>query len=140
MYELLKALHLISIICWMAGMLYLPRLFVYHCSADIDSKMDKTFQTMEYKLFHYIMQPSIISSYATGLFLSSILQWANFSKPYFHWKAAFFLIMTVMHCWLLITLNKFAKGENKRSHVFYRIINEIPSVLMILIVLLVKLH
>lgn len=140
MYELFKALHLISIICWMAGLLYLPRLFVYHCSAEPGSPTDLTFRTMEYKLFHYIMQPSMFASYFTGLTISWILEWGNLIKPYFHAKALCLVLMTAVHFWLLITLRRFAKGENRHSHILYRVINEVPAVLMVIIVLLVKLH
>lgn len=140
MYQFLKALHIISFICWMAGLLYLPRLFVYHCGTTQGSEMDHTFQTMERKLFWYIMQPSMVATFITGVSLLWILEWAGLKQGYFHGKACCLLGLTGMHFWFLAILRDFSAGRNQRQHTFFRVLNEIPTILMIIIVMLVKLH
>ena len=136
MYEWIKALHVIAVISWMAGMLYLPRLFVYHCEAEIGSKQSETFKVMERRLLKAIINPAMIVTWLAGLYLA----WAG------HWYlvAAGFtpslllvLVLSGVHGFFSRCVKDFAADRNTRSQKFYRIINEVPTVLMIGIVILV---
>ena len=137
MYEWLKALHIIAVIAWMAGMLYLPRLFVYHCEADPGSRQSETFKVMERRLLKAIINPAMIATWILGLWLAWSGGW--FSEPWLHVKLALVLGMSAVHGMLSRYVRDFASDRNRKSQKFYRIINEVPTILMILIVLLVVL-
>jgi putative membrane protein len=135
MYEWLKAFHVIAVIAWMAGMLYLPRLFVYHCEADPGSRQSETFKVMERRLLKAIINPAMIATWVLGLWLAWSGGWL--AAPWFHVKLALVLAMTAMHGLLVGYVKDFAADRNRRTQKFYRIINEVPTVLMILIVIVV---
>ena len=136
MYEWVKALHVISVIAWMAGMLYLPRLFVYHVKAEIGSVQSETFKVMERRLLKGIINPAMIASYIFGLWMIHLggVDW-NAGWPWA--KAASVLAMTGVHGILSGHVKRFARDENVRDQKYFRIINEVPTVLMIAIVTLV---
>jgi protoporphyrinogen IX oxidase len=133
-YEIIKILHIISVISWMAGLLYLPRIFVYHSEVKNGSETDKIFQLMEYKLLKYIMNPAMILTFIFGIYLSVIL---GFGEAWLHIKITLVLILAGFHGFLAICRKKFALGINQHSQKFYRIINEVPTLLMIAIISLV---
>ena len=135
MYEWLKAFHVIAIIAWMAGMLYLPRLFVYHCEAEPGSKQSETFKVMERRLLKAIINPAMIVSWALGLWLVWMGGW--YVSGWFHAKLVLVLALSAMHGFYVRWVRDFAADRNQHSHKFYRIINEVPTILMIGIVLLV---
>jgi protoporphyrinogen IX oxidase len=135
MYEWAKALHIIAVISWMAGMLYLPRLFVYHCDAEIGSKQSETFKVMERRLLKAIINPAMIATWILGLYLAWSAGW--FTSGWFHAKLLLVLLMSGVHGFLSARVRDFALDRNTRSAKFYKIINEVPTVLMILIVILV---
>ncbi len=135
-YLFIKAIHIISIIAWMAGMLYLPRLYVYHVDAKKGSELDEKLKIMERRLLRIIINPAMILSLITGLTLISILGKEDLGG-WFHVKATLLLFMFFVHGLLARYRKCFAKGENKHSVKFYRILNEVPTILMILIVFLV---
>ena len=137
MYEWLKALHIIAIIAWMAGMLYLPRLFVYHCEADPGSRQSETFKVMERRLLKAIINPAMVATWVLGLWLAWGGGW--FSAPWLQIKLALVVAMSGVHGMLSRYVKDFAADRNRKSKKFYRIINEVPTILMILIVLLVVL-
>lgn len=131
----LKTLHVISVIAWMAGLLYLPRLFVYHCEAEPGSEKSETFKVMERRLLRAIMNPAMISSWIFGLAAA----WAGdlFGEGWFHAKTALVVALTVAHMAMAKWRREFAEDRNSRSRKFYRVANEIPTILMIAIVILV---
>ena len=135
MYLSLKALHIVAVISWMAGLLYLPRLFVYHCEADPGSRQSETFKAMERRLLKAIINPAMIATWVLGLWLAWSGGWL--AAPWFHVKLALVLAMSAMHGLLVRYVNDFAADRNRRSQKFYRIINEIPTILLILIVIVV---
>jgi len=135
MYEWVKAFHVIAVISWMAGMLYLPRLFVYHCEAEIGSKQSETFKVMERRLLKAIINPAMIVTWVLGLSLAWSGHW--FSSGWFHGKLFLVLVMSGIHGLFSRWVRDFANDRNTRSQKFYRIINEVPTVLMIGIVILV---
>ncbi len=135
MYEWIKALHVIAVISWMAGMLYLPRLFVYHCEAEAGSKQSETFKVMERRLLKAIINPAMIVTWLAGLYLAWAGHW--YSSPWFHAKFVLVLVMSGVHGFLSRCVKDFAADRNTRDKKFYRIINEVPTVLMIAIVILV---
>lgn len=135
-YLWLKSLHLIFIISWLAGLFYLPRLFVYHCDLKAGSKEDKLFQTMERKLLRFIMNPAMILSLIFGLWIAQIYGFKNLGG-WFHIKMFLVIIIMYFHHFLARRRKDFEQGKNKYSAKFYRIINEVPTVLMIAIVILV---
>ena len=135
-YLWLKAIHLIAVISWMAGLLYLPRLFVYHADAAVGSELSETFKTMERKLLRYIMNPAMIVTWVFGL----LMVYANpsvFQSGWMHAKLTAVVLITVYHHALALWRKKFLADTNKRSAKFYRMMNEVPTVLMIAIVILV---
>jgi putative membrane protein len=134
MYLWLKAAHIISVIAWMAGMLYLPRLFVYHASAKPGSEQSETFKVMERRLLNFIMTPAMIATWIFGIAL--IVQGGWFAAGWFHTKLALVLVLSGLHGMMSSWLGKFATDSNTRSPKFYRIVNEIPTVLLIVIVVL----
>lgn len=135
MYEWIKAFHVIAVISWMAGMLYLPRLFVYHCDVEVGSKQSETFKIMERRLLKGIMTPAMALTWLLGLYLAWAGQW--FLAGWLHGKLALVILMSGMHGFLSRCVKDFAADQNTRSPKFYRIINEVPAILMIGIVILV---
>lgn len=136
-YELLKAFHIIAVISWMAGMLYLPRLFVYHCDAEPGSKQSETFKVMEHRLLRYIINPAMMVAWVLGLWLA--YESGFYKSGWFHAKLALVLVLSGLHGWLSRWRKDFAADRNRHSQKFYRFINEIPTIMMALIVLLVVL-
>ncbi len=134
-YVWMKVLHLLAIISWMAGLLYLPRLFVYHCEAEPGSKQSETFKVMERRLLKGIMVPAMIASWAAGLWLAWDLN--LFSEPWFNLKLLLALTLTWVHWFLANCVQEFAEDRNQRPQRFYRYVNEVPTLLMIGIVILV---
>ena len=135
MYEWIKALHVIAVIAWMAGMLYLPRLFVYHADAAPGSDKSETFKIMERRLLRAIINPAMIVTWLAGLYLVWAGHW--YGAGWFHVKFLLVLLLSGVHGFLSRAVRDFAADRNQRSQKFYRIINEVPTVLMILIVILV---
>src|SRR5579862_3673661 len=135
MYEWIKALHIIAVIAWMAGMLYLPRLFVYHAEAEPGSKTAETFKVMERRLLRGIMNPAMIVVWLTGLYIA----YANdfFRAPWLHAKLTLVVVMSALHGYLARQTRMFAQDRNDRTSRFYRILNEVPTVILIGIVILV---
>jgi protoporphyrinogen IX oxidase len=135
MYEWIKALHVVAVISWMAGMLYLPRLFVYHCESEIGSKQSETFKVMERRLLKAIINPAMIVTWLAGLYLAWAGHW--FSAGWLHVKILLVLVLSGIHGFFARRVKDFAADRNTRSQRFYRIINEVPTVLMIGIVIMV---
>src|SRR5688572_13142050 len=135
MYLWLKAMHIIAVIAWMAGMLYLPRLFVYHCEAEIGSKQSETFKVMERRLLRAIINPAMVATWVLGLWLA----WEGgfFKSGWLHGKLLLVLILSGLHGVFTRCVREFAEDRNVHSQKFYRIVNEVPAVLMIGIVILV---
>ena len=136
MFLWIKAIHIISVIAWMAGLLYLPRLFVYHSDKEIKQNTSNTFKVMERKLYRFIMNPSVALVWITGLILfnySGIETWLLV-------KIALVILMTFFHIFLGQCLRDFSSDTNKYSSRFFRIINEVPTIIMIIIVFLVVLQ
>ena len=134
-YEWLRALHIISVISWMAGMLYLPRLFVYHVSAEKGSDKSETFKIMERKLLKVIINPAMGAAWIFGLLMIA----ANpgmFADGWIHVKLFLVLVMSAIHGMLAKQVKIFAADENIKSEKYFRILNEVPAVLMIAIVIL----
>ena len=139
-YLLFKSIHLIAVISWMAGLLYLPRIFVYHSEAVKNNKSEdlmETFKVMERRLFVYIMNPAMIESWIFGVLLIHTIGMDNFGSTWLQLKLVFVIILTIYHFFLFQCLRKFAENNNTYSSKFYRIINEIPTVLLIGIILVV---
>jgi protoporphyrinogen IX oxidase len=134
MYEWLKAFHIIAVIAWMAGMLYLPRLFVYHCEADVGSRQSETFKVMERRLLRLIINPAMIVTWLLGLWLAWSGGW--FAAPWLQLKLVLVLAMSGVHGILTRHMKDFAADRRRKSPKFYRILNEIPTVLLIIIVIL----
>lgn len=135
MYEWVKAFHIIAVIAWMAGMLYLPRLFVYHCTAAPGSVQSETFKVMERRLLRAIINPAMIAAWLLGLWMA--WEAALFRVTWFQAKFALALVMSGVHGQLARYVRDFAADQNRHSQKFYRILNEVPTALMIGIVLLV---
>ena len=135
-YLLFKSLHLIAVISWMAGLLYLPRIFVYH-SENSNEIVVSVFKTMERKLFYYIMMPAMFLSWLFGLILISLIGFENLGNFWLQLKFVFVILLTIYHFYLGSLLNKFSLDQNQKSSKFYRYINEIPTILLILIIFIV---
>ena len=135
-YLLFKSLHLIAVISWMAGLLYLPRIFVYH-SENSNEIVTSVFKTMERKLFYYIMTPAMVLSWLFGLLLISKVGLDQLGALWLQLKLIFVMILTFYHFYLGFLLNKFKYDLNSKSSKFYRYINEIPTLLLILIIFVV---
>src|ERR1700733_6162273 len=133
MYEWAKALHVIAVIAWMAGMLYLPRLFVYHSVAEPGSLQSETFKVMERRLLRAIINPAMIAAWLLGLGLAFWGGWVAF--PWLQGKIVLVLVLSGIHGLLARWVRDFAADRNRHSQKFYRIINEIPAVLMVAIVI-----
>ncbi|MGH6762211.1 MAG: protoporphyrinogen oxidase HemJ [Phyllobacterium sp.] len=134
-YLWIKALHVIAVISWMAGMLYLPRLFIYHCDAEPGSKQSETFKVMERRLLRYIINPAMGVTWIAGLWLA----WSGFgfSGGWLHAKLAAVLVLSGVHGYFSKAVRLFAEDKNVKSAKHWRIMNEVPTVLMIVIVILV---
>jgi len=131
----IKALHVVSVISWMAAMLYLPRLMVYHCEAETGSKQSETFKVMERRLLRFIATPAMIVTWVTGLWLA--WEAGLFREGWLHGKLALVLALTALHGINAKWVNGFARDQNRRPARFYRFANEVPTLLMIGIVILV---
>ena len=136
-YLLFKSLHLISVISWMAGLLYLPRIFVYHSQNSSEKKTSEIFKTMERKLFFYIMTPAMILSWIFGLLLIHEIGFGQLGQKWMILKLVFVVILTLYHFYLGRILEQFKLDNNRHSHKYYRYINEIPTLLLILIIFVV---
>ena len=139
-YLWLNAVHVIAVIAWMAGMLYLPRLFVYHCKAEPGSQQSKTFKVMEHRLLTVIVNPAMVVVWAVGLWLAwegPDLRYGWFASGWLLAKLVLVLALSGVHGYLSRWVRDFAADQNRHSEKFYRIINEVPTLLMIAIVLLV---
>ena len=134
LYLLFKSIHLIAVISWMAGLLYLPRIFVYHAE-NINSS--NIFKTMERKLFYYIMTPAMILSWIFGLMLIFTLGFSVFNELWIQLKLTFVILLTIYHFYLGKCVSNFAINQNNSSSKFYLIIKEIPTILLIIIVFIV---
>ena len=132
-----KSLHLISVISWMAGLLYLPRIFVYHAENRDDRKISEVFKIMEKKLYFYIMTPAMILSWIFGLLLIHSIGFQQLGQTWMVLKIIFVIFLSLYHFYLGKTLKQFKFNQNTHSHKFYRLINEIPTILLILIVFVV---
>ena len=135
-YLLFKSLHLIAVISWMAGLLYLPRIFVYHSEND-NEIITSVFKTMEKKLFYYIMTPAMILSWFFGLILIHEIGFNQLANLWLQLKLLLVILLTIYHFYLGSLLIKFKSDLNKKTSKFYRYINEIPTLLLILIVFIV---
>ena len=136
-YLLFKSLHLIAVISWMAGLLYLPRIFVYHVENLRDENTSLIFKTMERKLYFYIMTPAMILTWVFGLILISNLGIEILSTLWIKLKLLLIIILTSYHFYLSKLLGDFNLDQNTKSSKFFRIINEVPTILLILIVFIV---
>ena len=136
-YLTFKALHLIAVISWMAGLLYLPRIFVYHTENQEEKQINKVFKIMEFKLYNYIMMPAMILSWIFGLILIGSIGFEQLHSTWLIIKLILVIVLTIYHFFLGNCLNKFKNDENKYSSRFFRIFNEIPTILLILIVFIV---
>ena len=137
LYNLFLSLHIISVIAWMAGLLYLPRLFVYHFTKEIGSETSETFKLMEIRLLRIIMNPAMIFSWLFGIALISTLGVESLNALWLQLKVLFVLLLSGVHGYLAKITKEFQQDRRERSERFYRIINEFPTVLMIIIVFLV---
>ena len=136
-YLIFKSLHLIAVISWMAGLLYLPRIFVYHVENLKDKNSSLVFKSMERKLYFYIMTPAMILAWLFGLILISSLGFEVLSMTWIKLKLLLVVLLTVYHFYLSKLLDDFNLDQNTKSSKFFRIINEVPTVLLILIVFIV---
>jgi len=134
LYDVIKILHIVAVMSWIAGLLYLPRIFVYHTQVAVNSETDKIFQIMEKKLMHFIMLPAMLMVFAFGFYLSSQI---GFEFVWLHIKLTLVACLAGYHGFLSRCRKNFALGQNKYSQKFYRLINEVPAVLMLAIVTLV---
>lgn len=141
-YDLVRGLHIISVIAWMAGIMYLPRLFAYHAEAIPGSEMDKTFQTMELKLYRIIMGPAMVAAFVLGLALIWIdgtarLGWSFLGKPWMITKLAGAVFLIGWHHFLGAARKRFAAGTNTRSARFWKMTNELPFIAAVIMVIAV---
>ena len=136
-YLLFKSLHLISVISWMAGLLYLPRIFVYHAQNNSEPIITEVFKVMEKKLFFYIMTPAMVLSWFFGLLLIHEIGFDKLGQTWMVLKLIFVILLTAYHFYLGRKLEQFRLNLNQRSHKFYRYINEIPTILLILTIFVV---
>ena len=134
MYLWVKALHIIAVIAWMAGMLYLPRLFVYHAGVAPGSPQSETFKVMEQRLLRYIMTPAMIATWLFGIAL--VIQGQYFAATWFHLKLLLVLLMSALHGLFTRWARDFAADRNTRSAKFFRVANEIPTLILIAVVIL----
>ncbi|MEA1677579.1 protoporphyrinogen oxidase HemJ [Nitrospirillum sp. BR 11163] len=137
MYLWIKAIHVIAVISWMAGLFYLPRLFVYHCDAPVGSAQSETFKVMERRLLRVIMNPAMILAWACGLAMITLDPGLLKGAGWLHAKLSLVVLMTAMHMAMARWRRAFAEDRNTKSARFFRMANEVPTLLMILIVILV---
>ena len=137
LYLLFKSLHLIAVISWIAGLLYLPRIFVYHVENFQKKEATEVFEIMEMRLYNYIMRPAMLLSWLLGIILVLIIGIESFSFLWLQIKFALVVLLTIYHEYLGKCIRLLKSGENEKSSKFYRIINEIPTILLILIVFIV---
>ncbi|MDX1581475.1 MAG: protoporphyrinogen oxidase HemJ [Alphaproteobacteria bacterium] len=137
--EVIEALHIIAVIAWMAGMLYLPRLFVYHAETAVGSETSETFKVMERRLLKAIINPAMIAVWVLGILLLWKYNWAYLQEGWMHIKLTLVIIMSGIHGMFVGHVRKFAEDKREKSAKFYRILNEVPTVLMIGIVFAVVL-
>jgi putative membrane protein len=135
MYLWIKVVHVLAVIAWMAGMLYLPRLFVYHAQVEPGSQLAETFAVMEKRLMRLIMLPAILVTWAAGLALAVEGHW--FSSPWLHGKLFLVILMSVLHGYFGPLRRSLAEGKNTHSPRYFKVLNEVPTVLLIGIVILV---
>jgi putative membrane protein len=136
-YNIVKSLHIISIVAWMAGMLYLPRLFVYHSQLSPTSDARSTFETMERRLLKAIMLPAMLASWAFGIWLATLL--GAWSQGWLNAKLLLVLVLSGLHGFLSAEARRLAQGSQPRPAKFYRVINEVPTLILIGVVFLVVL-
>ena len=137
LYLLFKSLHLITVISWMVGLLYLPRIFVYHVENFEKKQTTEVFEIMEKRLYNYIMRPAMLMSWLSGIILVLIIGIENFSFLWLQIKFALVVLLTIYNEYLGKCMKLLKSGENEKSSKFYRIINEIPTVLLIIIVFII---
>jgi protoporphyrinogen IX oxidase len=137
LYPWIKALHIISVVAWMAGLLYLPRLFVYHADAAIGSDKSETFKVMERRLLRGIMHPALVMTYAFGILLAATPGIVDWHDGWIYGKLALVIALTAMHYAAMRWQRDFAADRNRHAAKFYRIVNEVPTVILIAIVILV---
>jgi putative membrane protein len=137
LYSWVKALHVISVIAWMAGMFYLPRLYIYHVAAPVGSPQSETFKVMERRLLRAIINPAMVASFGFGIWMLTLLGPAVWSQGWWHVKLTMVLLMGTYHMFLSRWRRDFEADRNHRSAKFYRFANEVPTVLMIVIVVMV---
>ena len=136
-YLLFKSLHLIAVVSWMAGLLYLPRIFVYHVENKEKKEATDVFEVMEKRLFFYIMRPAMILSWIFGLILISVIGFEAILTLWLKLKLILITFLTIYHFYLGKLLNDFKLDQNTKSSKFFRIINEVPTILLILVVFIV---
>ena len=136
-YLTYKALHLIAVISWMAGLLYLPRIFVYHTENQTNKNISDVFKTMERKLYFYIMTPAMIISWIFGLLLIGSIGFEQLSTYWLKTKLVLVFLLTIYHFYLGVFLKKFEMDVNTKSSKFFRFFNEVPTILLILIIFIV---
>ncbi len=134
-YLWVKAVHVIAVISWMAGMLYLPRLFIYHCDAEPGSKQSETFKVMEQRLLRIIINPAMIITWVLGLWLGWV--GGHFTAPWLHAKLLLVVALSAVHGYFSLAVRRFSDDRNTKPARHWRIVNEVPTVLMIAIVILV---
>jgi|TARA_Y100000996_G_scaffold413557_1_gene402072 TIGR00701 family protein len=136
-YLLFKSLHLIAVISWMAGLLYLPRIFVYHSENQKNEDQNKTFKIMERKLYFYIMNPAMILSWIFGFLLLHSIGLNSLKEFWLATKIILVISLTLYHMFLFICIRRFNENQNQYSPKFFRIINEVPTILLIAIIFIV---
>ena len=136
-YLTYKALHLVAVISWMAGLLYLPRIFVYHTENQSDKNISNVFKAMERKLYFYIMMPAMIASWIFGILLIGSIGFEQLSTYWLKTKLLLVILLTIYHFYLGNFLKKFEMDLNTKSSKFFRVFNEVPTILLILIIFVV---
>ena len=136
-YLLFKSLHLIAVISWMAGLLYLPRIFVYHCENIKNKDISSVFKIMEKRLYYYIMIPAMVLSWFFGLILISIIGFESLGTNWLQLKLFFVILLTMYQFYLGWVLNNFRLDINRKSSRYFRMINEIPTILLVFIVFII---
>ena len=137
LYSWIKALHVISVIAWMAGMFYLPRLYIYHVAAPVGSPQSETFKVMERRLLRAIINPAMVATFIFGIWMLVLLGASVWSQGWWHVKLTMLVLMSAYHGLIARWRRDFETDSNRRSAKFYRFANEVPTVLMIVIVILV---
>ncbi len=136
-HDVIKACHILAVIAWMAGMLYLPRLFVYHVDCEPGSRQSETFKVMERRLLKGIINPAMIATFVFGILLMFDAGGALWSEGWWHVKGVAFMAMAAVHGWFVTLWRTFAEDRNHHDSRFFRLINEVPTVLLVIIVVMV---